>query len=646
MPNFVIDPQTTSFEDAKKEILDYLKSKPDFSIWRNFFDAATGTTVVDMVAGLAVFLKYNNIVSRRENYLGTAVNPSSVRSIVSSRGYNASRGKQPTLTITFIPTQTKLLERFDIVGVFKDFDLIVLNNTQIRNGVSVSIDVAVGSISEETIVSQSSELAIFQFKSNNVSDEMDLFIGDLQTSYGTRLLDLEDDRYVAITNGFGAVNVFFLNRENPEGAPQYATNSEIKIKYIATQEVNNLDVSSISFTESSEFTAAISSFQKNPESSESMKINGPLFYESQFVIRGRNDYEKILKSLNPRFIDVSSQDITPALVELSYLTEEFTKLTFVEDSRVSELLSNQYRSLGVPPPIFRQSRRVDLNLDINIKLLGIASENFELIVEDALKNINSKLRPTIDLQRIENFIETASSLEKVVRVTPSYSEFDINIKNRRLDHVVPTGGIQSNDVVYQLEDDFSAVSGDVEPVYSGAGFRSADIIDGDILWDVTRGERCDVPIWQPRTVYSENSVVTTTSFPRGLHLRFKRRASIRTSLADNEPNWPTTNKEIVIDSRVIWMAADLIGMRHTWRPNTNYNIGDLVIPTTPNGKMYQVVNYITEIFSHLPVWNPTPGEATLDVGGRTWRAYKLNNVTITPLWNEYFVVHPNIRVTT
>ncbi|MBF0369103.1 MAG: hypothetical protein HQL52_06570 [Magnetococcales bacterium] len=71
----------------------------------------------------------------------------------------------------------------------------------------------------------------------------------------------------------------------------------------------------------------------------------------------------------------------------------------------------------------------------------------------------------------------------------------------------------------------------------------------------------------------------------------------------------------------------------TWSANTTYAVGDLVIPTTPNGHVYEVTSTIADSGGSEPAWN-TDGTATNDGGvvwDTTWLAVNFEGTYTNPV---------------
>lgn len=628
MAEFIVDPRAASFEQARTLIEDYIQNKPNFSTWEEFYSSGAGQTVVELIAGLLVYQQYNNIVGRRESYMEYAQNLSSGRAIANVLGYSATRGRNPVVTISMLPQETKTYLKYEVIGQVGDRDLICLQDTPITNGVAVSFDAIVGTISEETIISPGSTLNLFRFKSSTVSEDLALLLDNVEISYTEKMLDLINNNYVVITNGFGAVNVYYLN----QAAPFYSTGTELKIRFVNLEEFTVLPADVQFFDDGLTLVVIKSSYQP-PEDIESVRVNAPLYYETQFVIRGRNDYRKIIKTLLERFIDSSARDFSPTVVEVSYLTRELTAMTPSEESEVSSKLLS-YRPFGVAPAIISPPIRADLALTVVVNLKGTQTENYNIIVEAALAAYEEKLNPRVDLWSIENYIESNSTFDKIARVLPKVTTWGALTSYSRLSHVTPT---TPSDYVFFYEKQVN-LSGAVQPAFTEV--PGDEIEDNHLIWEVIQDERANLNNWQANTSYKDGDVVKSTLTSQVYS--YKVKTTVEFSGA-TQPIWPTTSEQVIIDNDLMWMCTDIVGSPATWTANTKYRIGQSVIPTVPNGKMYQVVKYSKKSLGVEPVWPVT--ENAIIVSGRIqWKSKKIDTPLLITEWNEYMKLSTEITV--
>ncbi len=105
----------------------------------------------------------------------------------------------------------------------------------------------------------------------------------------------------------------------------YRVGDELKLSFI---ELVNLiyTESDIDFIYGEISTTLTENRYVAPESTDNIKNNAPLFHETQKRIRGRYDYLKSLKLLLDNIADTNGRDISPAVVALTYCKEHTTLL--------------------------------------------------------------------------------------------------------------------------------------------------------------------------------------------------------------------------------------------------------------------------------------------------------------------------------
>lgn len=107
----LIDPSSISYENIKKDLLEYIKNLPDNAKWKDFYESGAGTTHVELLAGLGTYLSFHSMGARRESYLDTAKLYSSAVNICNIIGHPVNRVSAPILRINFTLTSSVLWDR-------------------------------------------------------------------------------------------------------------------------------------------------------------------------------------------------------------------------------------------------------------------------------------------------------------------------------------------------------------------------------------------------------------------------------------------------------------------------------------------------------------------------------------------------------
>jgi prepilin-type N-terminal cleavage/methylation domain-containing protein len=120
------------------------------------------------------------------------------------------------------------------------------------------------------------------------------------------------------------------------------------------------------------------------------------------------------------------------------------------------------------------------------------------------------------------------------------------------------------------------------------------------------------PKWQSLTNY----VVGNKVLPVSMNGRYYTCISEGKS-GVSEPNWSDVGN--VIDGSVKWDVRPWMSistMAGMWKSATNYTVGDIVIPTNPNGHFYRCKTAGSSGATE-PVW-PKTGGSTINDGGVVW----------------------------
>jgi len=488
--NLVIDPSSLSFEQARQDILDYIEAKLDADKWKDFLIPGTGSTVIDLIAGLSVKLGWNSVVGRREGLMPYARQRSSLLGKAEDLGYSAARGTNVHLTLNVVPVSNITVNKFDALGTVQDVEIIAFENIAMTAGLSYDIEVVLGELKTEELTASGSELNLFQFVSNSVSDDIriihvDLSLVEIEVPLSNQILELLNDKYVAISNAFGAVTAMYLN----EGAYNYDTGFKLRLEFVELKDVQYsasdlvLDAGG-AFDETSIQTTTVLNTYTAPELTESIRINGPLYHETLNVVKGRNDYRKQALTLNAKLVDTNARDESPAVIELTYVTNDGALLSVSEKQDIVSALDS-YRPFGVAPPSTTTDPdglvdpvKVEHEMSITITLADttVSATQIDNDVTAILATFENILQHVLDLQAIEDSIED-NDYVKIARVSFTSTPWVTGIAKVRGNFVVPT---VDNGFIYECTNAVGGTTGGVEPIWP---ITSGDtIVDNDITW--------------------------------------------------------------------------------------------------------------------------------------------------------------------
>lgn len=497
MTGFVVDTSSLSYDEIRADIVNFIDTRPDAAKWRDFFASGSGQTLIELLSGISAFLGYDIITARRETFLPYVNLRSSAIAGSQTLGYSSFRGRNPVLNITFTPTSTNSFNRFDIIGSIKDRDLILDHDLVINTGVSTVARVIVGNLKEDEVTVQSANPSSFRFSTPNVSSDVRVFLrGDL-VSTSERILDLINEKFVVQSNTLGAVDVLYLNLST--FVNRYRTGDLLKIQWVELRETTiastdiKLDYGDV---DSYEFY----SVYQPVESLSSIQINAPLYHETQFVIRGRSDYAKIFKLLDSSITYTTYKDITPAIVELSYMRTDLSLFYIGEKNNIIYQLLT-YRPMGLEPPLIADPNPVFMKFLVDIKQKTSVLDpipQVDAVIQSLARKFPDNV--TIDLEQLENDIETLDFV-KIARVTIGSVERKNLTKYRRGACVTP---VTPNGYTY-INQGRTFKSGSSEPVWNSTVGQTT--IDGDYRWKCYVLSSPTYPTWTPNTEFSFGDLI-------------------------------------------------------------------------------------------------------------------------------------------
>jgi hypothetical protein len=737
MTDFIVDPSKLSFEEIKKEYETFLASKPNAAEISQFFLSSAGQTTIEIAAAYLAYLKYDSIVSRRENYLPYATTRGGIVAGGQTLGYSADRGRNAIVTITFTPLTSGVYPRFYNLGNVSGYGLLLLEETVHNAGTPLTVQCVVGDLLTDVQQADTEGSSKFRFTNKRVSNDIRINIETDEVANSTNITDLLENQFVVQSNAIGSIDALYLN--DATAAFQYVTGSNINLEYVELRDVNftsqNIQLDEAEGTLTS---AEITNLYQEPESNESIKINAPLQNETKFVIRGRNDYAKLLLLSNPDFIAAGARDTNvAAVVEAFALKDDLSVLSAIEKNNLV-IAVNQNRSFGVQPSIIIDT--VPNFLDVNIEICvqaGVTGDPATLIRE-ILAPYEKKLSTPeeiqgIDFKELESLI-TALSIVQISRILYNTNPWASSSSYRRGNYISPS---VANGFIYEAVG-FSRYSGGTEPSWPSPipltppanGFTYGQTIDDNELVWVSIEEDTSLNDWQPNLGYSVGDKVKVTgngntpdasfevqsvkhksgtstagvaatateqgvtftadnlgTIGDGISLGFNGIADVDAVVAawnlanpsntvshdgagtevlttatvnlsggleafDAEPLWPVpvsppnpNERSFLNDNQVLWLMVAKEGTPDAWAADTEYNVGDIVVPTNiQTGQediAFQMVSFIGTSGSTEPTFPTTLDDVVVD-NGVIWAARSESASPNPPVENEYFLINENV----
>ena len=640
--NFVINPNSVVPSQVRADVETHLQSLPDAAQWSLFFNSTTGQTVVDIISGLATYFNYNNAVGRREIYSHFAKNRSSVIGGAQRNGYSAFRGSNTRLKLTVTPSSSGIWPKYHVLGTVKDRDLIVASETVFNVGVSVDVEVIIGELKEQELISSTDRLNSFRFSMPNVSEDIRMYIDDVEVVTSDLVLDLLDGYFVTLSNPLGSVDAMYLNSIN--FTTKYVIGSRIKLEWIDLKNITFVD-SEIQIDENEGDLTAIEYLELfTPiEDISSIPVNAQVANETGKVVKAREDQAKILPSLDTTIIDASGKDYSAAVMELFYLRKN---LILFDDAEKVDLVNafEKFRPFGIAEPIISDPIRIPIKFDI-ILVLANSEGNPISDVKEITQPYANKLGVSIDLYTLEAAIEALSNI-KIARI--EYTG-DTWIANTQYEFGTIVKSVAASDFVYQLTE-ILYMSGGVEPTWPIV--ENDTVVDNGVKWIAIEQAPDSESDWAADTHYRIEDIVKPTT-PNGFIYKVD---AILNYSSSAEPVWtPLAGKQpselegtLVSDKNIIWIARLLEGTPSDWSADTAYKKGDLVVATDPGGSdviglMFQAYAYNGESNNVEPAWPIIEGNIITD-NNVVWQAvsakrtlYEVDKSAYVTI-NESFVI--------
>jgi hypothetical protein len=160
------------------------------------------------------------------------------------------------------------------------------------------------------------------------------------------------------------------------------------------------------------------------ESLASIKVNAPVAFSTQQLVKARDDYMKLFKGLDSLIMDTNYEDVTPAVVNLTYVTSDLSTFNSTEKAQFVADLSS-FRPMGMEPPTIEDPVAAAIELYITIYLKINGSYDLDTQIETITGSYEKTLEVGLDLFEIENQIDNLTDINgnlfiKAVRIVPDF----------------------------------------------------------------------------------------------------------------------------------------------------------------------------------------------------------------------------------
>ena len=631
----------------------FVRSHNDATKWEEYFASGVGQTLLELMAGMSSYFSYQNIVGRRECYFQNAQNRSSLIGAAQYLGYATFRGRNPVVGLSVLPNITMTIPAYSVVGSYQNYDLITQEEVTINAGIpnSEPINLVVGEMRTTSLTSNTSELTIFKFFQSGVSEDIQILFDGVVAEHSRNIKDLNKVPAVVLSNPYESVDIFSLN--SITSPVRYSFNSNITLNYVALEDFS-VNKAKLVFNYGEILNSEILSTYNQPEPTVNIKVEAPLYFETQFTVRGRNDVEKMVVLFSQDIIDAKGFDVSPAVISVSVLKRDTSALT--DDERDSLVYRfEEIRQFGMAPPNFTDAIRVPVTIRVSVSLNPPSPSNLPEQISAIISQYEKKLGASLNFQDIEMAVEDLSGI-KIARVSFSGTPWAADAKYQ-------LGESSDNGKEIQVVKELIHYSGTTTPIWSSV--VGDFVIDNKIKWVTEVFKDTPVVSWEANKNYELGKVVVSNVFiqppivnpPPVVYLYQYRAVEYLNYSGITEPSWPRQNKKpatdyvgiLIYDNDLMWITLERKDQNFGWSPSVTYKIGDVVISvndvvSNTENLMFQVVGYLGTTGSTQPTWTTVLGGTYKD-GGVLWETRsKVSSPAALP-YNQYYIITKIIETT-
>ena len=564
----VINIDSLSFSSIYNNFIDYFGTQAQSQKWKDFYESTMGKMFMRLLSGFGAFISYMVTVARREVFLNYAQNTTSLIGIAENLGYSVSRGKNEIISIEVTPIMTGLIPEYTVVGTVNNVDLVTTQEVMLTKNVPTVVQVYLGNLNSESIVINSDQIQPFRFTNSKVSDYINITLNGNIVPFTNSIKDLSEDTYIAISNPLGSVDVCYLQGGNYT----YKATDILTVQYIELIKAT-YTIANINFDYGNVTAITNISPYTDSETNNSIVVKAPLYHETQLVIRGRADYQKVFQSLGYNLASTNSTDYTPAIVDLTYVKGDYTIMSSEESSTILNSLDNA-RGMGIPLPRIYNPNFYELNLNFNVKILPSSATpltNVQSDVNTLTSSYEKSLQPTVDLESIEHNMDENSYVKRS-RVSVA-STVRANNATYRLGDFITTVSSDYSSKIYMAYA-ITKNSGSQEPTWT---YHVGDLVmDNGLVWRCVNKYNKNAAPWYANRFYKIGDLVkNVTDNSVSINYLFEC-ISINHKSGFSIPNFSANLGDFTDDNEIVWNCKTLVENDPAWQANAIVNIGDSI----------------------------------------------------------------------
>jgi hypothetical protein len=602
-----------SIEANYQALENLVSSNPQ--LWSDKYLLGTGAQLLRVISAGQSANGVRTLQALYESCIGFMQREDSLLGFAETMGYSTFRGSNDIIQVIIKANQTVSIPSRTVIGSVQNVDLVNIEPLVINEGETVAFQAKVGTLSTETKSIVDTEYKYIRFLNDKVSDDVLFYRNDQPVNYVTNFKDVfsdeEDISYIMLTNAYGSVDVFILNR-NPDNA--ILASDTFSINFIEYTDINYSQADVICDYGT---VLQVTSVENGtvPEAKESIRVNTPYFRDTQREVLANRDPIKILQLALPGVESTAGINLNTVHSLLTYKYPDYHLIPDEQLKQYETQLAPQYYFGFCPSNIVQPIQyHTGLNIEIVLKSPKTEISSIRDMVTEILKAYE-KLPETNSIGNIDiiNLDDIESQLNKLEingeRVVKT-AYVNLAIKNFSSTARLRLGEIYKQGSLTVRLKNFKYHTSIPLPAEYTSQYTPSD----QVLLEQWRLIYGYTPL-QPNAFYETDAIVgrSDTEIYR-VHPNF--------TLPDVQPVWNSTLGSYTYQGNLIWLTVKQV-------PGTSYTAGAYAIKgmvVTPTGSdvSYQLIGF-TKTVNTL-----TSQELVTEV-------VSTNQRTIQNIWNSYTV---------
>lgn len=585
-------------------------------LWDDKYLLGTGSQLLRIIAAGESANGVRTLQALYESLLGFMQRRDSILGFAETMGYSAPRGSNDVIKVVIKATSTVSIPARNVVGHVQNVDLVNIDPLVLNAGELYTFDAKVGNLNTESRSIVNTDYKYVRFLNDKISDDVLLYKNDEAIDYSSAFKDTinntNDVVYVLLTNAYGSVDLFIVNKtekSDVQASDVFSINfiEYTNINYTADEVVCDYGTVQqvISVTESTP-----------PASIEDLRVDIPYFRDTQREVLANRDPSKLLKLALSGVESTTGTNLNTVHSLLSYKFADYHLIPDASLKEIEQTLAPIYYFGFCPSNIVQPIQfNTKLNIDITLMNPKIKITNIEDLVNNILKQYEG-LPPQNSLDVIDpiNLDDIESALNKLkIDDVPVIKTASVTLASTPVTGTTRfnLGEVyQQNNKLYRVIS-FNYLSGNPLPIEYPTNYTTS----GQLLLE------------KYRLIYGYDTLEPSTYYTVDQFVGINKLQIFRThpnyTLQAIQPTWNTELGGYTYHNDLVWLTIKLVG-------GSSYQAGAPAIKgmiVTPEGSQvsYQLIGFTKTLNS-------------LDSTELNLVPLTNNQRTITNLWNSYTVL--------